>query len=774
MKQNILRIGFLIVLMILLPGVVSAQKKVKKIEDELGVYEGGVRGDLRHGQGTNVFPDGQKYVGEWKDGAPNGKGKLSKPDGSSYEGDWKMGTPHGRGTFVYPDGVTYVGEIREGRLHGQGTYTTEDGRKLVGVFNNGVISSGEIYLPDGSVYKGEITNTRPSGKGVLKTPEGTVFDCEWRMGAPDGQGTITDAKGNKYIGQLKDAKPHGEGTSLWVGGDKYVGRWSEGLPHGQGTYTFASGEEKRGIWNHGIYQEDSEGQVKSEFKISMGAGSPLASVSYSGTTAQASAQDAAPQEPAPATKKDPGPLRLASKTEKMQALLDEAIKRAEGFDGVYTIVNDYDFVLKPEDLSAFLRKKGYSIGQYSTKNIMLVGNFAGVGGMVDELDFYKPDCLRKYAYYVLRGNDQEEYSRMDKTGYFYFHGNYNPWTERIEKSTPVYWSGSLVNGLLDGPGVGLVLFEDGWGFIEATFRAGFPTDKVPVEKLFTQTMTTKTLEYTWPAHHYLLLLVNKAEGDFREALKAYSAELYPEYEKYLESEYRKALTLNKTTEKYSQDADFLKEFIDFYSAMGTDSKNLIPKAQSILDAYSVLNALKRRFSIDDYMTLRPRWSWDHVAEVRSYYDNALASATAKAKIKNGAFQPFYASATTLLTQKRKDLEEHIVESEKQYERWMEREREESRIIEAQYQASQLTYDAERSYPPSGDRLYFLTRPGFHLEKNGELFLKNGHSFEYTIYYNNDGSIDCYKVVVSYPTLPQSEFQSFDAMLNAYIAAHKNK
>ena len=157
-----------------------------------------------------------------------------------------------------------------------------------------------------------------------------------------------------------------------------------------------------------MHDEDSEGQVKSEFKISMGAGAPLASVSYSGTPAQASAQDAAPQEPAPATKKDPGPLRRASKTEKMQALLDEAIQRAEGFDGVYTIVNDYDFVLKPEDLSAFLRKKGYSIGQYSTKNIMLVGNIAGVGGMVDELDFYKPDCLRKYAYYVLRGQDQED------------------------------------------------------------------------------------------------------------------------------------------------------------------------------------------------------------------------------------------------------------------------------------------------------------------------------------------------------------------------------
>lgn len=772
MKQNILRIGFLIVLMILLPGVVSAQKKVKKIEDELGVYEGGVRGDLRHGQGTNVFPDGQKYVGEWKDGAPNGKGKLSKPDGSSYEGDWKMGTPHGRGTFVYPDGVTYVGEIREGRLHGQGTYTTEDGRKLVGVFNNGVISSGEIYLPDGSVYKGEITNTRPSGKGVLKTPEGTVFDCEWRMGAPDGQGTITDAKGNKYIGQLKDAKPHGEGTSLWVGGDKYVGRWSEGLPHGQGTYTFASGEEKRGIWNHGIYQEDSEGQVKSEFKISMGAGSPLASVSYSGTTAQASAQDAAPQEPAPATKKDPGPLRLASKTEKMQALLDEAIKRAEGFDGVYTIVNDYDFVLKPEDLSAFLRKKGYSIGQYSTKNIMLVGNFAGVGGMVDELDFYKPDCLRKYAYYVLRGKDQEEYSRMDKTGYFYFQTSPNPWTERVDKSTPVYWSGSLVNGLLDGPGVGLVLFEDGWGFIEATFRAGFPTDKVPVEKLFTQTLTTKTLEYPALPHRYLLNQVNKAEGDFREALKAYSTEVYPEYEKYLESEYRKALTLNKTTEKYSQDADFLKEFIDFYSAMGTDSKNLIPKAQSILDAYSVLNAVKRRFSINDYTTFGPRWNWSYVDEVRSYYDKALASATAKAKIKNGAFQPFYASATTLLTQKRKDLEKHIVDSEKEYESWQERDREQSRLDEGRYQASQLSYDAERSYPPSGKKVGSLLGPGLHYEKNGELVLQNGHSLEYTIYYHDNGSVMYYKVIGSYPSVPKPEYESFEAMLNAFVAAHK--
>ena len=43
----------------------------------------------------------------------------------------------GHGTKTYPDGRKYVGEFKNGLLNGQGTYTNPDGRKFVGEFKDG-------------------------------------------------------------------------------------------------------------------------------------------------------------------------------------------------------------------------------------------------------------------------------------------------------------------------------------------------------------------------------------------------------------------------------------------------------------------------------------------------------------------------------------------------------------------------------------------------------------------------------------------------------------
>ena len=40
--------------------------------------------------GTFEWPDGRKYIGEWKDGKQHGKGMFIK-DGKKKEGFWEMG-----------------------------------------------------------------------------------------------------------------------------------------------------------------------------------------------------------------------------------------------------------------------------------------------------------------------------------------------------------------------------------------------------------------------------------------------------------------------------------------------------------------------------------------------------------------------------------------------------------------------------------------------------------------------------------------------------------
>jgi hypothetical protein len=71
-------------------------------------YVGEFRANKRSGQGTLTFADGDKYVGEWSDGKENGQGTYTFVGGDKYVGDWRS-KRNGRGTQTYSDGSSYVG-----------------------------------------------------------------------------------------------------------------------------------------------------------------------------------------------------------------------------------------------------------------------------------------------------------------------------------------------------------------------------------------------------------------------------------------------------------------------------------------------------------------------------------------------------------------------------------------------------------------------------------------------------------------------------------------
>ena len=68
-----------------------------------------------------------KYQGQVKDGIPNGLGYLIFPDGNKYVGEWMNGLFHGQGIYtIASDGYNYVGEYRIGYLW-NGTMNEKDG-----------------------------------------------------------------------------------------------------------------------------------------------------------------------------------------------------------------------------------------------------------------------------------------------------------------------------------------------------------------------------------------------------------------------------------------------------------------------------------------------------------------------------------------------------------------------------------------------------------------------------------------------------------------------
>lgn len=71
-------------------------------------------GDCRDGQGSYVWPDGQRYAGAFRRGLRHGQGTFTWPDGRKYVGGWREGRPSGLGTRIYADGSFLVGYFDKG------------------------------------------------------------------------------------------------------------------------------------------------------------------------------------------------------------------------------------------------------------------------------------------------------------------------------------------------------------------------------------------------------------------------------------------------------------------------------------------------------------------------------------------------------------------------------------------------------------------------------------------------------------------------------------
>ena len=66
------------------------------------------------GLGSYTAANGDKYFGEWKDGAANGYGIIHFAINNSnfyesYEGDWRNNKRHGNGIFTWVFGDRYEG-----------------------------------------------------------------------------------------------------------------------------------------------------------------------------------------------------------------------------------------------------------------------------------------------------------------------------------------------------------------------------------------------------------------------------------------------------------------------------------------------------------------------------------------------------------------------------------------------------------------------------------------------------------------------------------------
>jgi len=246
------------------------KKAVKKIEEsnETIQKDGCVSGNCKNGFGTFIYPYGDKYIGNWKDGKLNGQGTWINPDKSKYVGEWKNDFYNGTGKMYDSNGnLTQTGVWKKGIFqtsiyesgdceNGWGTYTWEDGNKYTGTWENGKRNGpGNLYWFNGDKYIGDWKNNIREGNGDYVWSDGSFYRGEYKNDMMNGKGKYYDKGGvllkkgtwinDEYqvneTGCLSGDCENGKGTFLWENGQKYIGEWKNSRLNGYGTLYFEDG-----------------------------------------------------------------------------------------------------------------------------------------------------------------------------------------------------------------------------------------------------------------------------------------------------------------------------------------------------------------------------------------------------------------------------------------------------------------------------------------------------------------------------------------------------
>ena len=143
---------------------------------------------------------------------------MTWANGQKYVGEWKDGKYHGQGTYTWPDGKKYVGEWKDGKYHGPGTI---DGRVIdAGIWKDNKLVS-ELSECEGS----------PATDMALSEKWTNCYGTFTRFSGI-GCGSYRE----QYVGEWKDGKRHGQGAyTNFFGGYQYFGEWKDGKEHGQGS-----------------------------------------------------------------------------------------------------------------------------------------------------------------------------------------------------------------------------------------------------------------------------------------------------------------------------------------------------------------------------------------------------------------------------------------------------------------------------------------------------------------------------------------------------------
>ena len=123
-----------------------------------GIFEGHLVSHKANGFGCCTWPNGDKYIGEWKNDEKEGKGCYIWGDGAYYIGDYKLNLPSGKGEYRYSNGDKFCGTHKKDSKEGYGEYTYKNGDIFKGYYKKGKQNGEGVFILKDGKHEEQIWN----------------------------------------------------------------------------------------------------------------------------------------------------------------------------------------------------------------------------------------------------------------------------------------------------------------------------------------------------------------------------------------------------------------------------------------------------------------------------------------------------------------------------------------------------------------------------------------------------------------------------------------
>ena len=277
-----------------------------------------------------------------------------------------------------------------------------------------------------------------------------------------------------------------------------------------------------------------------------------------------------------------------------EKLFDEAIRRGTTANGYYCAENTDKKVITEQEMRDYANKKGYYIGRVACIDIQ---KFGGTKRIVYKFEFAPPENTTNIIFNQLNSSSIT-YSQLRSRGTAICLRPKN-----IAGIDDVLWSGTIVDGFINGTGTGFVHKPgEDYVYIQGTFSRGIPSGKVTVKSIAENNISNVGIDWNKTEIRESDAMMASDIGIWSSQLlgdaKAKDAalyrlqKLYPNDYERMKKAYEKALTLSATNYK-----TFVMDEVSSlgYKDLNYDPKGILPKIKEMEGVKQTLNGLNFEF-----------------------------------------------------------------------------------------------------------------------------------------------------------------------------------